>query len=56
VFGVPTFIVGDEAVFVRVMDRPGGDAAVARRTVERVLETIAGWPELNEFKHTSIAR
>jgi hypothetical protein len=56
VFGVPTFIVGDHAVFVRVMDRPGVDAAVARRTVERVLETIAGWPELNEFKHTSIAR
>jgi len=56
VFGVPTFIVGDSAVFVRVMDRPGADAAVARRTVERVLETITGWPELNEFKHTSIAR
>jgi len=56
VFGVPTFLVGDAAVFVRVMDRPGDDAETARRTVERVLEAITGWPELNEFKHTSIAR
>ena len=30
VFGVPTFIVGDDAVFVRLMSRPGGDAALAR--------------------------
>jgi len=56
VFGVPTFIVDDAAVFVRVMDRPGTDAGRARRTVERVLETLSGWPELNEFKHTSIPR
>ena len=56
VFGVPTFVVGDAAVFVRVMDRPGADARRARRTVERVLDTIGGWPELNEFKHTSIPR
>jgi protein-disulfide isomerase-like protein with CxxC motif len=56
VFGVPTFLVGDAAVFVRVMDRPGADGAHAQRTVERVLEAITGWPELNEFKHTSIPR
>ncbi len=56
VFGVPTFIVGDAAVFVRVMTRPEGDGAAARRTVERVLDGVTGWPELNEFKHTSIPR
>jgi protein-disulfide isomerase-like protein with CxxC motif len=56
VFGVPTFLVGDAAVFVRVMDRPGHDAALARRTVERALDAITGWPQLNEFKHTSIPR
>jgi protein-disulfide isomerase-like protein with CxxC motif len=56
VFGVPTFLVGDAAVFVRVMDRPGTDAALARRTIERVLDAIIGWPQLNEFKHTSIPR
>ena len=55
-FGVPTVIVGGEAVFVRVMNRPGGDADGARATVERVIALIGDWPELNEFKHTSIRR
>ena len=31
VFGVPTFIVGDDAVFARLMNRPDGDGALARR-------------------------
>jgi hypothetical protein len=56
VFGVPTFIVDDRAVFVRLMDRPEGDAERATSTVNRVLDLLQGWPELNEFKHTSIAR
>jgi protein-disulfide isomerase-like protein with CxxC motif len=56
VFGVPTFLVGDSAVFVRLMDRPGGDAELARRTIERVIDTMTGWPSLNELKHTSIPR
>jgi protein-disulfide isomerase-like protein with CxxC motif len=54
VFGVPTVIAGGQAVFVRLMDRPGDDTAHARRTVERVLDLASGWPDLNEFKHTSI--
>ena len=56
VFGVPTFIAGGQAVFVRVMDRPGTDGERARTTIERILDLLTGWPELNEFKHTSIAR
>jgi protein-disulfide isomerase-like protein with CxxC motif len=56
VFGVPTFITDGKAVFVRVMDRPGDDAAQAKRTIERTLDLLTGWPELNEFKHTSIPR
>src|SRR5271154_5844385 len=32
VFGVPTFIVGDQAAFVRLMTRPDGDVELARRT------------------------
>ena len=56
VFGVPTVIVGDEAVFVRVMHRPGGDADGARATVERAVALVDDWPELNEFKHTTIKR
>jgi len=55
VWGVPTFIVGDETAFVRLMDRPEGDGAHAVRTIERILDLLA-WPELNEFKHTSIPR
>jgi len=56
VWGVPTFIIGDRAVFVRLMDRPQGDIARATRSIDRVLELLAGWPELNEYKYTSIPR
>jgi DSBA-like thioredoxin domain len=56
VFGVPTFIVGDRAVFVRVTTRPDGDAASARHTIEGVVELFDEHPELNEFKTTSISR
>jgi hypothetical protein len=58
VWGVPTFISGDEAVFVRLMDRSphGTDAEASRRTVERVVELLDDWPNLNEFKHTGITR
>jgi protein-disulfide isomerase-like protein with CxxC motif len=58
VWGVPTFIAGDQAVFVRLMDRSpvGADAAASVRAVERTVDLVSGWTELNEFKHTSIAR
>ena len=56
VFGVPTFVVGDSAVFVRIMTRPAGDAELARRTIDHVLDLIDDHPELNEFKHTTISR
>ena len=56
VFGVPTFIVDDRAVFVRLMHRPNGDAEVGREAIERTVDLLTGWPELNEFKYTSIPR
>jgi len=56
VFGVPTFVVGDHAAFVRLMERPEGDAALATFSVERILGLLDGWPELNEFKHTRVGR
>ncbi|MBN2623843.1 MAG: DsbA family protein [Acidimicrobiales bacterium] len=56
VWGVPTFVRGDAAVFVRLMERPRGDADLARRTIDRVLGLMDGFPELNEFKHTSLKR
>jgi predicted DsbA family dithiol-disulfide isomerase len=49
VFGVPTFIEGDEAVFIRFMERGRGD------DVLRALELL-DWTRLNEFKRTRIAR
>jgi hypothetical protein len=55
VFGVPTFIIGSGAVFVRLMTGPGGDGQLAVSTVSRVLDLLTGWPELNEFKHTSLS-
>jgi len=56
VFGVPTFVMDDRAVFVRLMSRPHGDAALARRTIEVMLDLFDAQPELNEFKHTTLAR
>jgi hypothetical protein len=56
VFGVPTFIADDRAVFVRLMHRPEGDAKVAESTVDRVLDLVDGFPELNEYKFTKIPR
>src|SRR6516165_4500452 len=53
-FGVPTFITPDAAVFVRLMTRPASDGALGQTTIERVLDVMAGFPELNEFKHTKI--
>jgi len=49
VFGVPTFIVGERAAFVRVMDRNNPT------DVDRVLDLLE-WTDLNEFKHTSVPR
>jgi hypothetical protein len=49
VFGVPTFVEHDEAVFVRLMDRGRVD------DLERVVELL-GWTRLNEFKRTQLPR
>jgi len=49
VFGVPTIVAADDAVFVRLMERH------ARRDLERVLDMLH-WTDLNEFKRTRIPR
>jgi DSBA-like thioredoxin domain len=55
VFGVPTIVAGDRAVFVRIMDRAAhGRAAID--SVARLLALVTEWPELNELKHTTIPR
>ena len=57
VWGVPTFIVDDQAVFIRFMHRAadGADPTASISTVERVVDLI-GWTDLNEFKHTAVPR
>ena len=49
VFGVPTYIEDDEAVFVRFMERGRVD------DLERTLDLLQ-WSRLNEFKRTRIPR
>lgn len=49
VFGVPTFCEGEQAAFVRFMNR--GDVA----DLERMLDLLQ-WSGLNEFKRPRIAR
>jgi len=49
VFGVPTFIEGDDAVFIRFMERGRVD------DLERALGLLE-WTRLNEFKRTTLPR
>jgi hypothetical protein len=54
-FGVPTFVTGQRAVFVRLMRRPASPEA-ARSTLERLIDMVDDWPDLNEFKTTRVPR
>lgn len=56
VWGVPTFIAGDQAAFVRLMARPGQAQVATVAAVERILDMLTGWTDLNEFKHTTLPR
>jgi 2-hydroxychromene-2-carboxylate isomerase len=49
VWGVPTLIEGDDAAFVRFMERGRVD------DLERTLELLS-WTRLNEFKRPTVAR
>jgi len=49
IFGVPTFVVGERAAFIRFMDRANPT------DVDRALDLL-DWTDLNEFKHTSVPR
>jgi len=56
VFGVPTFFVGDDAVFIRYMERATGDGEASRDVIAELVDLIANRRAINEFKHTTIAR
>ncbi len=53
-FGVPTFVVGSDATFVRYMDPPTADADASIRLIDSLLTMMADQPQLNEFKHTRL--
>jgi hypothetical protein len=54
-FGVPTFVLGGRAAFVRLTTRPLGNGAYATEAIDRILSTLGAWPELNELKHTKLS-
>ncbi|MBW4079375.1 MAG: hypothetical protein HIU84_12880 [Acidobacteria bacterium] len=53
-FGVPTFVVGNDATFVRYMNPPTDDAQASVRLIDSIVTLIEAQPELNEFKHTRL--
>lgn len=54
VWGVPTFIGRDRAVFVRVLDRDEGDTATSIDRIERLMTLVDDLPDLHEFKQTDL--
>lgn len=53
VWGVPTVIAGDRAVFIRLLDRPS-DPSTARERIERLVDLVTAFPELHEFKQADL--
>lgn len=54
VWGVPTFATERRAVFVRMLDRPSGDTALAAERIHQVLDLVDGHPDLHEFKQVDL--
>ncbi|HEY5010007.1 MAG TPA: hypothetical protein VIH73_02560, partial [Acidimicrobiales bacterium] len=55
-FGVPTFVVNDDATFVRYMSEPGDDSAQSVELITALLAMMTNRADLNEFKHTQLPR
>jgi hypothetical protein len=55
-FGVPTFVVNDDATFVRYMSEPGDDPAPSVELITSLLSMMTNRADLNEFKHTQLPR
>ena len=54
VFGVPTFVLNDQATFVRYMKEPSRDAQASVALIDSLLSLMANQSDLNEFKHTQL--
>jgi hypothetical protein len=55
-FGVPTFVVNDDATFVRYMSEPSSDPALSVELITSLLAMMTTRADLNEFKHTQLPR
>ncbi len=53
-FGVPTFVVNEQATFVRYMDEPTDDAQASIDLITNLVSMMALQPAINEFKHTQL--
>ncbi|HEY5263178.1 MAG TPA: DsbA family protein, partial [Acidimicrobiales bacterium] len=55
-FGVPTFVVNDDATFVRYMSEPSDDPDESVELITSLLTMMTNRADLNEFKHTQLPR
>jgi len=55
-FGVPTFVVNDDATFVRYMTSPTDNPYDSIKIIDSLVTLMVNDVDLNEFKHTRIAR
>ena len=53
-FGVPTFVVNNDATFVRYMKPPTGDGAASTAIISSLVTMMAEQIDVNEFKHTKV--
>ncbi|HVA53314.1 MAG TPA: DsbA family protein [Acidimicrobiales bacterium] len=54
-FGVPTFVVGTDATFVRYMTTPNDDGQASITLIESLVNLMSNQSALNELKHTKVA-
>jgi len=55
-FGVPTFVVNEDATFVRYMDPPTEDAESSVKIISTLVSLMENNIAINEFKHTKVSR
>jgi len=53
-FGVPTFVVNNDATFVRYMKPPTGDGVASTAIISSLVTMMAEQVDVNEFKHTKV--
>jgi hypothetical protein len=53
-FGVPTFVVNEQATFVRYMTEPTEDRQASVDLITTLVTMMQSRPDLNEFKHTQL--